>query len=152
MPWSTTAGVARLVVARELGDGLHLCAELLQLTLHDRETGIAHPERLRQRAQEAFEHANKTQRRVAIARMELDQIEQVKEQFGAAVVDACMQQVANWLTRRVRGMDTVARTGEKEFTLILAELDDDFDLFRVATALLKIFAEPVCGGWSRRLR
>jgi diguanylate cyclase (GGDEF)-like protein len=94
------------------------------------------------RAREAFEHADKTQRRVAVVRMELDQIEQVSEQFGQAARDSCLQQVATWLTRRVRGMDTVARTGDREFTLILAELDDDFDLYRVATALLKVFAKP----------
>jgi diguanylate cyclase (GGDEF)-like protein/PAS domain S-box-containing protein len=134
--------VARLVVARDIGDCLSLCAELTQLTLHDRETGIANPRLLLRRAQEAFENATKTQRRVAVVNLELDEIELVNERFGPGARDACMQQVANWLMRRVRGMDTVARTGEKEFTLILAELDDDFDLYRVATALLKIFAEP----------
>ena len=134
--------VARLVVARDMGDRLTLCAELTQLTLHDRGTGIANPKRLLLRAREAFEHADKTQRRVAVVRMELDQIEQVSEQFGQAARDSCLQQVATWLTRRVRGMDTVARTGDREFTLILAELDDDFDLYRVATALLKVFAKP----------
>jgi diguanylate cyclase (GGDEF)-like protein/PAS domain S-box-containing protein len=135
-------GVARLVVARDLGDRLSMCAELTRLTLHDRETGIAHAGMLQRRAQEAFENANKTQRRVAVVSMELDEVDLVDEHYGPGARDACMAQVANWLTRRVRGMDTVARTGEKEFTLILAELDDDFDLYRVATALLKVFAEP----------
>lgn len=65
-----------------------------------------------------------------------------EKQFGLQARDSCLQQVGTWLTRRVRGMDTVARTGDKEFTLILAELDDDYDLYRVATALLKGFAEP----------
>jgi diguanylate cyclase (GGDEF)-like protein/PAS domain S-box-containing protein len=134
--------VARLVVARDLGERLNMCAELTRLTLHDRETGIANSRQLLRRAQEAFENANKTQRRVAVVNMELDEIELEDERFGPGAHDACMQQVANWLTRRVRGMDTVARTGENEFTLILAELDDDFDLYRVATALLKVFAEP----------
>jgi diguanylate cyclase (GGDEF)-like protein/PAS domain S-box-containing protein len=133
--------VARLVVARDLGERLNLCAELTRLTLHDR-TGIANSRMLLQRAQEAFENANKTQRRVAVVNMELDEIELEEERLGPEAREACMQQVASWLTRRVRGMDTVARTGAKEFTLILAELDDDFDLHRVATALLKVFAEP----------
>jgi diguanylate cyclase (GGDEF)-like protein/PAS domain S-box-containing protein len=134
--------VARLVVAPNMGDRLRLCADLAELTFHDRSTGIAKPRLLEQRAQEAFEHADKTQRRVAVVRMELDENERMSERFGQGAQDACLKQVATWLTRRVRGMDTVARTGEKEFTLILAELDDDFDLYRVATALLKVFAEP----------
>jgi diguanylate cyclase (GGDEF)-like protein/PAS domain S-box-containing protein len=134
--------VARLMVAQDLSARMKLCAELTELTLHDKETGIANSKLLLRRAQGAFANANRNQRRVAVVRMALDQIEQVSERFGPGASDACMQQVASWLTRRVRGMDTVARTGAKEFTLILAELDDDFDLYRVATALLKVFAEP----------
>jgi diguanylate cyclase (GGDEF)-like protein len=113
-----------------------------QATLHHRETGLANPRLLQQRADEAFEGATQTQRRVAIVRMELDQVEQLTERFGAAARDACLKQVSSWLMRRVRGMDTVARTSEKEVTLILAELDHDFDLYRVATALLKVFSKP----------
>jgi diguanylate cyclase (GGDEF)-like protein/PAS domain S-box-containing protein len=134
--------VARLMVAQDLSARIELCAELTELTLHDKETGIANSKLLLRRVQEAFANANRNQRRVAVVRLELDQIEEVSERFGPGARDACMQQVANWLTRRVRGMDTVARTGEKDFTLILAELDDDFDLYRVATALLKVFSEP----------
>jgi diguanylate cyclase (GGDEF)-like protein len=133
---------AQLVIARDASEKLNLCAELAHATLHDRETGLANPRLLQQRAAEAFEGAQRTQRRVAIVRMELDQIEQVTERFGAVAREACLKQVGSWLMRRVRGMDTVARTSENEFTLILAELDDDFDLYRVATALLKVFAEP----------
>ncbi|HWZ51771.1 MAG TPA: EAL domain-containing protein [Granulicella sp.] len=131
--------VARLVVASDVSDSLNPPAEL---RLHDRATGMAHPWLLEQRAREVFASAQQTKRRVAIVRLELDQVEQVRERFGAIGLDVCLKQVETWLRRRVRGMDTVARTGEKEFTLILAELADDFDLYRVATALLQVFAQP----------
>jgi diguanylate cyclase (GGDEF)-like protein len=131
--------VARLVIAPDACDGLNPPTEL---SLHDRATGVAHPWLLEQRGREAFASANQTKRRVAIVRLELDQIEQVRERFGESGLDGCLKQVETWLRRRVRGMDTVARTGEKEFTLILAELADDFDLYRIATALLKGFSQP----------
>jgi diguanylate cyclase (GGDEF)-like protein/PAS domain S-box-containing protein len=134
--------VARLVVAKDVGERLNLYAKLEQLTLHDRATGMANSTLLEQRAVQAFESANKIKRRVAIVRMELDQAEQLGERYGQSARDSCLGQVVTWLTRRVRGMDTVARTGGNEFTLILSELDDDFDLYRLATALLKVFAEP----------
>ena len=141
MCWSTRGGRAPGGRARR-ERGLSLCEELAYSGAARSRDRPGQSELLRQRAEEAFEGARKTQRRVALVRMELDQIEQVTERFGVAAIDACLKQVGLWLTRRVRGMDTVARTSKKEFTLVLAELDDDFDLYRVATALLKVFSEP----------
>jgi diguanylate cyclase (GGDEF)-like protein len=98
---------------------------------------------LEQRAQEALAHAHHRRRRVAIVSMDIDHFDEVAERYGEAACDICLDRVGYWLHRRVRGMDTVARTGVHGFTIVLAELDDHFDIYRVAEALLKIFAEPV---------
>jgi len=131
--------VARLVVAKDAApqvDEPKLAAQ------HDEATGLPNQELLKSRALQAFENADRTRRRVAIVRLKLDQYEEVVERYGRSASDTCLRQVGMWLTRRLRGMDSVGRIGDKEFTMVLAELDDDFDLYRVATALLKIFAEP----------
>jgi diguanylate cyclase (GGDEF)-like protein/PAS domain S-box-containing protein len=134
--------MARLVVARDLNPREKRHAEAAAEGQLDAATGLPNASLLRTRAQQAFENADRTRRRVAIVRLELDQYDEVLAQFGSAASDTCLRQVGTWLTRRLRGMDTVGRLGDKEFALVLAELDDDFDLYRVATALLKIFAEP----------
>ena len=110
---------------------------------YDWTTGLPDRMLLEQRAEEALDHADRSRHRVAIVCLELDNVEEVFERFGPDGAEACADHVAICLTRRLRGMDTVARTGTKTFTIILAELDDDFALHRVAEALLKIFAEPV---------
>lgn len=134
---------ARLVVACDVTERITLHHELTQRALSDAATGLPSMRLLEERAAEAFEHADRSKRRVAVVRLDLDQFEEVNLRFGRGAGDACLRQVASWLTRRVRGMDTVARNVGKEFTVILAELDDDYDLYRVATALMKIFAEPI---------
>jgi len=98
---------------------------------------------LERRAEEAFDHASRARRRVAVVCLDLDNLEEVLERCGAEGADLCVESIGVALTRRLRGMDTVARTGTKSFTIILAELDDDFALHRVAGALLKIFAAPI---------
>ena len=98
---------------------------------------------LEQRAEEALDHADRTGRQAAVVCLDIDHLEDVVERFGPSGVDDCLDQIQQALTRRIRGMDTVARTGTNTFTVVLAELDDDFDLYRVAEALLKIFAEPM---------
>jgi diguanylate cyclase (GGDEF)-like protein len=98
---------------------------------------------LQQRAAEALAHADRRRRRVAVVSMDIDHFDEVAERYGDAACDSCLERVGYWLHRRVRGMDTVTRTGAHGFTIVLAELDDHYDIYRVAEALLKIFAEPV---------
>ncbi len=47
------------------------------------------------------------------------------------------------LTRRLRGMDTVARTGTDEFTIILGEVESVGAVGIVAKALIELFTSPV---------
>ncbi|WP_263373231.1 EAL domain-containing protein [Granulicella aggregans] len=105
--------------------------------------GLTDRSLLEHRAAEALAHADRRRRRVAVVSMDIDHFDEVAERYGDAACDTCLERVAYWLHRRVRGMDTVARTGVHGFTIVLAELDDHFDIYRVAEALLKIFAEPV---------
>lgn len=98
---------------------------------------------LEQRAAEALDYADRTRQRVGVVCLDLDNLEEVFEQIGPVGAESCVEHIGFALTRRLRGMDTVARTGTKTFTIILAEVDDDFALHRVADALLKIFARPI---------
>jgi diguanylate cyclase (GGDEF)-like protein len=105
--------------------------------------GLNDRSRLEQRTQEALTHADRRRRRVAVVSMDIDHFDEVADRYGDAACETCVERVEYWLHRRVRGMDTVARTGLHGFTVVLAELDDHYDIYRVAEALLKIFAEPV---------
>jgi len=97
---------------------------------------------LERRAQEAMDNADRTRHRVAVVCLDLDNLEEVFGRFGEEGAEICVEQVGRALGRRLRGMDTVTRTGTKTFTIVLAELDEDFMLHRVAQALLKVFARP----------
>jgi diguanylate cyclase (GGDEF)-like protein len=135
--------LARLVVAVTAPDAEESSAILPPIGRMSWTMGLPDRQLLEQRAEEAFSHTNGKRRRVAVVCMDIDHFDKVAERYGDAACDACLERVAYWLHRRVRGMDAVARTGVHGFTVILAELDDHFDLYRVAEALLKIFAEPV---------
>lgn len=132
--------VARLVVAQNVTQEPGMRPQLSHL---DWTTGLPNRLLLERKAQDALDRADGTGRRVAVVCMDLDNLEDVAERLGGEGADECLKQIGWLLTRRVRGMDTVARTGLKAFTLVLAELDDDFDLFRVAEALLKTFVDPI---------
>jgi len=138
-PWSGPQSLPRAALAeRSIKPG-----EPAQGAPHDVAFEGADHLLLEERAEEALDHADRTRHRVAVCCLDLDNLEEVFDRFGPEGAELCVEHVAMCLTRRLRGMDTIARTGTKAFTILLAELDDDFALRRVAEALLKIFAEPV---------
>jgi EAL domain-containing protein (putative c-di-GMP-specific phosphodiesterase class I) len=47
------------------------------------------------------------------------------------------------LVRRMRGMDTVARTGGEEFTIVLGEVESVDAAGRVGNALMQVFSKPL---------
>lgn len=134
---------ARLVVAKNVSQQLGLYMESANLDDRDWTLGLPNRRQLEARAQQSLDQADRTKRRVAVVCLHLDNHEQVTDLWGSEAANECLKQAAQCLTRRVRGMDTVARTGLKTFTVVLAELDHDFDLHRVAEALMKALAEPV---------
>lgn len=137
--------LARLVVASP-NPVLPEAASALPHTKSGWAMGLTDRRLLEQRTDEAMAHADRRGRRVAVVSMDIDHFDEISERYGDAACDICLERVAYWLHRRIRGMDTVARTGVHGFTVVLAELDDHFDIYRVAEALLKIFAEPVKAG------
>jgi diguanylate cyclase (GGDEF)-like protein/PAS domain S-box-containing protein len=134
--------LSRLVVASPTDVSLESSPVMLP-TRSSWTMGLTDRGLLKQRAAEALAHADRRRRRVAVVSMDIDHFAEVAERHGDAACETCMERVTYWLHRRIRGMDTVARTGVHGFTIVLAELDHHFDIYRVAEALLKIFAEPV---------
>ena len=80
--------------------------------------------------------------RAAILCLTIDRFQQA-DGHEQIMNDKCMKRVATMLTRRLRGMDTVARTGEEEFTIVLGEVESLGAVSIVAKALMELFAIPI---------
>jgi diguanylate cyclase (GGDEF)-like protein len=91
----------------------------------------------------AFTSARERGHRAAILCLTLDRFHQADDEQGQIVKDKCLKRVATMLTRRLRGMDTVARTGAKEFTIVLGEVESVEAAGIVAKALMELFAIPL---------
>lgn len=75
--------------------------------------------------------------------LDLDRFKQVNDRYGHAIGDEYLKRVGIMLTRRLRGMDTVARTGGEEFTIVLGEVESVAAAGIVAKALLQAFSASV---------
>jgi diguanylate cyclase (GGDEF)-like protein/PAS domain S-box-containing protein len=131
------------VVAEDVTARQHVQTELHRLAHHDALTGLPNRILLEQKTLNAFEAARKHGHRAAIICLDLDRFKQVNDWYGHTIGDECLKQVGTMLTRRLRGMDVVARTGGEEFSIVLAEVESVASAGIVARALLQVFAHPV---------
>ena len=112
-------------------------------TLYDDLTGLPNRRLLVQQMIRALTSARERGHRAAILCLTLDRFQQADDRHGQIVKDKCLKRVATMLTRRLRGMDTVARTGEEEFTIVLGEVESVGAAGIVAKALMDLFAIPM---------
>jgi diguanylate cyclase (GGDEF)-like protein len=114
-----------------------------QQALYDDLTGLPNRRLLMQQIIGALTSARERGDRAAILCLTLDRFQQADDEHGQIVRDKCLKRVATMLTRRLRGMDTVARTGEEEFTIVLGEVESVGAVGMVAKALMELFANPL---------
>jgi diguanylate cyclase (GGDEF)-like protein/PAS domain S-box-containing protein len=133
----------RYVIAEDITERRSLSAQLLQLAHHDSLTGLPNRTLLEQRMSQAFAGARERGHRAAIICLDLDRFKQVNDWYGHGLGDECLKSVGTMLTRRLRGMDTVARTGGEEFTIVLGEVESVAAAGIVAKAVLQVFSSPI---------
>jgi diguanylate cyclase (GGDEF)-like protein/PAS domain S-box-containing protein len=134
---------ARYVVIDDITERRYVQSELLRLAHYDALTGLPNRILMEQRMQQVLEGASKRGHRAGIICLDLDRFKEVNDWYGHEVGDECLRQVGIILTRRLRGMDVVARTGGGEFTILLGEVDSVASAGIVAKALSLAFASPV---------
>ncbi len=134
---------ARFAVAEDVTERRLLQEELFQMAHHDALTGLPNRILLEQRMAQAFSSARKYKHKAAILCLDLDRFRQVNDWYGHSIGDECLKRVANLLTKRLRGMDTVARTGGEEFTIVLGEVESVAAAGVVARFLLQVFGKPL---------
>src|SRR6202022_1936410 len=110
---------------------------------HDDLTGLPNRRLLVQQMNRALTSAKEGGHQAAILCLTLDGFQQADDGLREMVKDKCLKRVATMLTRRLRGMDTVARTGEEEFTIVLGEVESVGAAGIVAKAFMELFAKPL---------
>ena len=114
-----------------------------QQPLYDVLTGLPNRRPLVQQMVRALTSAREKGHRAAILCVTIDGLQPADEGDGQIAKDKCLKRVATMLTRRLRGMDMVSRTGEEEFTIVLGEVESVGAAGIVAKALMALFAAPL---------
>ncbi len=115
---------------------------LLSLAYTDALTGLAN----RRGLNDALNAAMKTARpgaQVGVFVLDLDRFKPVNDRYGHDVGDDLLRVAAKRLRSAVRETDTVARTGGDEFAVVVTELQDAAEAFRIANKLESELSKPL---------
>lgn len=121
---------------------LALRREAKKLANHDALTGLPNRTLLQDRTEQAIQKARRSQTRVAMLLLDLDNFKSINDAVGHSVGDALLKQVAERLSEAVRELDTVSRQSGDEFIMLLPEVSDFELVVNFANRLLASIATP----------
>jgi diguanylate cyclase (GGDEF)-like protein len=113
------------------------------LALHDELTGLPNRRLFHDRLHGTLERARRNGKPAAVLLIDLDCFKQVNDSLGHYMGDLVLKQVGTVFSQRLRGSDTVARTGGDEFSVILEEPITRADADRVARSLSLLLDNPL---------
>ncbi|UTW07520.1 EAL domain-containing protein [Pseudomonas benzenivorans] len=125
-----------------LDQRLRVERELLHLSTHDALTGLANRPLFMDRLEQAMILAQRQERQLLIAFIDLDRFKQFNDRLGRQLGDQLLQMVAQRMSACLRESDTLARLGGDEFALLLPDTKHAKDAMSALTRLLGRLAEP----------
>lgn len=113
------------------------------LAYHDALTGLANRSLFEDRLTHAINNARRVGNKIGVLFCDLNEFKLINDDFGHAIGDHVLAEVAKRLQTLFRANDTVARFGGDEFVIIVEHLEDNEQLIKMADALAKKISEPI---------
>lgn len=117
-------------------------AKLEFLAHHDPLTQLPNRLLLLSRLEHGMEKAHRDEKKLALLMLDLDRFKDVNDIFGHLAGDELLQEIAQRLITRLRGVDTICRLGGDEFTVLLVEITHPEDAARVANDIIAALSQP----------
>ena len=114
--------------------------------VHDKLTGLPNRALFVDRIDRALERGQRTDLKLSVLFIDLDNFKLVNDSFGHDVGDELLTVVANRLNFAVRTGDTVARFGGDEFAVLLEDLTSRDEAIEIAERIIRDLRTPILLG------
>jgi diguanylate cyclase (GGDEF)-like protein/PAS domain S-box-containing protein len=129
-------------VARDITEMKQAEEKIRQMAHNDSLTGLPNRKLFSDRLGIALTQAQRHQKEVGIAMLDLDNFKVVNDTLGHDVGDLLLKAAAERLSAVLRKGDTIARFGGDEFVLILLDLKGIEDVIQVVQKIVDSFRKP----------
>jgi PAS domain S-box-containing protein len=110
--------------SRDITDRKMIQQRIQHLAYHDNLTGLPNRSLLQDRLAHSIAHAERSDRKVGVLFIDLDNFKNINDTLGHDVGDELLRQVSRRLSECIRLEDTIARQGGDEFIILLDSLDE----------------------------
>ena len=124
---------------------------LAHAAVHDQLTGLPNRVLFMDRLELALSRAQRDHHSVALMFLDLDRFKLINDSLGHEMGDRLLERVAHRLGAALRAVDTLARFGGDEFT-VLCEVNDKAEALEIAERLVQAMQKPLALGESRDVR
>jgi diguanylate cyclase (GGDEF)-like protein/PAS domain S-box-containing protein len=131
-----------VAITKDISERKQREEQLYYLATHDALTGLPNRVLFNDRLSLALYQANRSQQRLAVMLIDLDNFKEVNDTLGHRTGDKLLQAVGERIKNLLRKSDTVARMGGDEFLLLLPGICRIDDVATVAQKILDVFQEP----------
>jgi diguanylate cyclase (GGDEF)-like protein/PAS domain S-box-containing protein len=128
---------------RDVSERKALEEQLRKLAFHDPLTLLANRSLFWNRVEHALALAQRSQQRVAVMFLDLDNFKNINDSLGHDAGDRLLQAAAQRLVKATRPSDTVARLGGDEFAILLEGIRNHTDVERIAAPITEAFNRPL---------
>lgn len=129
-------------VAKDISGRKHIEESLSHQVYHDALTGLPNLLLLTDRLNVAIAQARRAQQKLAVIFIDLDRFGFINDTIGKVNADQVMQEIAHRLQKCVREGDTVARSTDDEFFVILPQLTIPEGAAYTARKILSVLSRP----------
>lgn len=122
---------------------LNLRAEAKRLAYFDALTGLPNRMLLRDRAEQMLQKARRSNARLALLLLDLDNFKGINDSLGHSTGDLILKEVGRRLNDTSRNVDTVSRQGGDEFVILVTDIQRSETISDYVERLLQIIALPM---------
>lgn len=116
--------------------------KIIHMAQHDLLTKLPNRSLFLDRLSMALSGAKRKENKVAFLFVDLDDFKPVNDNMGHDIGDKVLKEVARRISSLVREVDTVARFGGDEFTVVLTDITSKSTVTNIAKKIIKSLAKP----------
>ena len=132
-----------VAVVSDITDRKRIEQELIQLAKYDALTGLPSRGLLIERLSKAIIKARRSQSRVAVLFLDLDNFKNINDSLGHTAGDRLLVVVAQRLLAATRDLGMVARLSGDEFVIMVEAPESDRQISELASRILAQFSNPI---------